>query len=786
MKLRIVLLSSLLAAGATTQQPSQQPSKIPAPPVIGPDVKTDVPRVPKVDRPIQTPRAPRLPQAPPSAKMAPPTSGDSAPIPVPPPQTILHDTVDGRLWSVGGTYKASFGSEGATFLPYFADAERNHPMTFSVHAVAVGGRALPVQAATPTRAKDTVSFDHGSLRAVYELRPRGIEQMFWFDRLPAAGDLRLDVAIATDLRVEPDGDGFAFVDARGRATYSAAVAIDAAGHRLQLASEISDGVISFRVPAAFVAAAELPLCIDPLVSGTQDVYTTSNIHPAWQSDIAYEPSYGEYMVVYERQWSLVDRDVYARRYNFDMSTSTVQVLDSTTIDWSQPRVAANNVANRFLMVAKISNGNVSPYWIGGRMCDAYTGILGAPFDIDRAGLPGHDTGDKINPDVGGDMDYYGPTYFTVVWERVYSATDHDIHMKQVDVNGVLRAASATYIDNSVAFDSYPRISKTDGVSANSTQCWGIAWEHTYSPTDQDIWGAEVRWDGTITVGPVGVDTSSYNTWRPTVSSPLDGTAGYRNYLVAYEEDVGGNNDIVGTIIEQNGFNMGTWNLSLNVNGAWPQYAPTVDSDGARFVVGWTQLYGGSGIDFDTVLATFAWGVQQGLVLQDFAYPGYTTDAEYDMSITSTHAAGSGAGRFGAVWTRYENYGANDYHIETRLYDGMAATGGFSTRVTSCGTDADFQVFGAPLLGGWFRLSQIATAGLRGYLFGYPTSVPLGPCPSCTIGVDGFSLFGTELQIDVPSDPALVGLAFATQGFSLNAGPCLSTLSLSDTLDLVVR
>ena len=37
------------------------------------------------------------------------------------------------------------------------------------------------------------------------------------------------------------------------------------------------------------------------------------------------------------------------------------------------------------------------------------------------------------------------------------------------------------------------------------------------------------------------------------------------------------------------------------------------------------------------------GQVPGLVLQDSAYPGYTTDAEYDMSITSTHADGSGAG-----------------------------------------------------------------------------------------------------------------------------------------------
>jgi len=204
------------------------------------------------------------------------------------------------------------------------------------------------------------------------------------------------------------------------------------------------------------------------------------------------------------------------------------------------------------------------------------------------------------------------------------------------------------------------------------------------------------------------------------------------------------------------------------------------------VVGWTQLYNGFGIDFDTVLGTFGWSLVQGLVLQDSAFPGYTTDAEYDMSITSTHAAGSGAGRYGACWTHYQNNAPNDYLIEARLYDGMALGGGFATRLTACGSDANFAVFGAPVLGGWVHLSQAATTGLRGYVFGFPASIPLGQCPGCTIGVNGNASFGTDLQVEIPSDPSYVGLQFACQGFSFAAGPCLGTVSLSDTLDLVLR
>lgn len=779
MKPLVPLFLGLLSTSAA----AQSPAKVPALPQQGQDLKTTPPAAPKTVLSVGTPRQARPVQLP--AKVA--STGVGAATAPPLPPGILHDTVDGRLWAVGGTYKASFGAEGATFLPYFAEAERNHALQFKVGEATVGGQPIGLHAAAPTRQGDVVAFDHGGLRAVYELRERGVEQMFFFDALPARGELCLSVALATDLRAERDGAGFLFTDPRGRVTYSAAVAVDAAGNRLPIETDLRDGTLQFRVPAQFVADAILPLCIDPLVGGTQNVYTNANTRPVWQSDIAYEPTYGEFLVVFERQWSLADRDVFATRYTHDLATGNLQVLDSSSIDWSQPRVAANNASDRFLMVAKVSNANVSPYWIGGRLVDAGTGTLGLPFDIERNGVAGHLFGDKLNPDVGGDMDYNAPSYFTVVWERALSATDHDIHAKQVTVTGALRTATPILVENSTVFQSFPRISKTNGTPPYATMAWGIVWEHRYSPTDQDVYGATMRWDGTVTVASHVIDGSTANSWRPTVSSPTDGT-GNRYNLVVFESDIGGVGvtDIRGNVIDQNGVYQSSWNLSQNINGQWPQYAPTVDSDGARFVVGWTQIYGGSGTDADTVLATFGYSPNLALVLDDYAFPGFSTDAEYDMSITSTHAAGSGAGRYAATWTRAQIAAPNDYHIEARLYDGMSAAGGATSRATACGTDADYQVFGAPVLGGWVHLSQYATAGLRGYVFGFQANAPLGGCPGCIIGVSGDSTFGSELQIEIPADPSFVGVQLACQGFSFAAGTCFGTVSLSDTLDLVLR
>ena len=52
---------------------------------------------------------------------------------------------DGLVWAIGNTWKASFGAEGFTYVPYFGSAApRNFPVRFQLQAVQVGGEALPL------------------------------------------------------------------------------------------------------------------------------------------------------------------------------------------------------------------------------------------------------------------------------------------------------------------------------------------------------------------------------------------------------------------------------------------------------------------------------------------------------------------------------------------------------------------------------------------------------------------------------------------------------------------
>jgi hypothetical protein len=761
---------------------AQQPAKSPAPLPTGSDIKTAA-----APAPAKTDAHPAIPlQASPDRRRAKTAAAPAAaPGTAPVARGLQYDDAGGSLWVLGETYKACFGGDGATFVPYFAGAPRNFPLRFSVRSAAVGGTALSLAAAPPQRRGALVTFEHGALRAEYELAERSLEQRFVFERLPARGEVRVAVDVATELAATRDGAGFVFGNELGDVTFGAAVALDAAGRRLPIATELEHGVMTFVVPAAFVESARLPLVIDPVVGSTQLVYSNSQSHPAVGSDVAYEPSWGEYCVVVDRQWSLTDHDVFAYRYTFDLSSAVQTTIDVSGACWAEPAVAANNAYDCFLVVAQTSAANSSPFSISGRVLGAGSGTIGAPFDIENPTLPGHFTGDKLHPSVGGDMDYQTPTYFTVVWERVFSPTDHDVHLKQVRADGTLRTVSPILIDNSGSYDSTPRISRTNGTPPYATQCWAIAWLREAALGDNDVYGALVRWDGVVTQPTFGIDAALATAYAPVPSSPTDERDGRRRYLVAFEDYAASTTEVRGTLIDDQSAFLGTWTLTANVNPGWPHFQPAVDSDGARFAVAFTEPYQLTS-DYDVGVLTFGWNSALGLVEQDLAYPGYTTDQEYAPRITATHAEGSGTARYAMSWTRYDLTAPNDTHVDIRLYDGMAAAGGVSTRPTNCGSNATSFFLGTPAIGGVLYFQHANPGGLRGFVFGIPASAPIGPCPGCTLGVAGSAVLGDFLRIEVPADPTFVGVTVSSQSFSFVQGPCLGTISLDETIDVQLR
>jgi hypothetical protein len=172
------------------------------------------------------------------------------------------------LWGFGAHYRTRFGEDQVEFVA--CGAVEGPALQVSLHAQAVG-RGLarqPLPMAEPQERDLTVRYDRGSVVEVYDVRPRAMEQSFVFRELPAGeGDLVVDVQLDTALPVlASTPDRLEFGAAEGGVVIAGVVGIDARGVRAPGSLSFADGVLSLRLPAAFVQTAALPLILDPLMT----------------------------------------------------------------------------------------------------------------------------------------------------------------------------------------------------------------------------------------------------------------------------------------------------------------------------------------------------------------------------------------------------------------------------------------------------------------------------------------------------------------------------------------
>jgi hypothetical protein len=217
---------------------------------------------------------------------------------------------------------------------------------------------------------------------------------------------------------------------------------------------------------------------------------------------------------------------------------------------------------------------------------------------------------------------------------------------------------------------------------------------------------------------------------------------------------------------------------------WPQYRPSVDSDGARFAVTYHERFNGTGTDLDTrvtLVGVFGFQLvpqQSGLALGFSGYP------EFNVKIASRY---SGAGFYHSRYctTNDRDGGTSPFSIDAYTYDGYAA-GGISMRPTACGV-LPMLVSGQPQIGGSVSFDLQAGLAFAGYIVGLPASIPIGPCPGCVLGANGSAVAGNLYTLSLPPQPAFVGLTLSVQGFVFAAtGPCFGQIRISDTADLTIQ
>ncbi len=448
---------------------------------------------------------------------------------------LIDDVGDGTIWAAGPRWKASFGADGFTYIPFLgSDAPRNFPVHLALESVTVGGAPLAFDRTTvATRSgESSVTLDRSGVREVYHLDEASVEQTFVFDELPRSGEIVLRMRVDTELEAYADGAGVAFGSERGGVRYGAATGIAASGARIPLQERLVDGALEIRVPAGELGAEAFPFVVDPILTTFS---VTSDAREQVDVDVAFDGATGVYMIVYEEVQSLADRDVRSVYYN----TNVDLLLNPASIDissenWTGPRVANSAEDSRFLCVA--TRGSiVGSRDVWGRIRDASNGFTGTAFAVST--FPG----DNSAPDVGGFGGSFDTAFpFFVVWENYLSiADDYDVYGQAVGVSGTLEGPLRAIADSPTDDDRRPRMSASSGRSEMSSgrQDYLVAWERVVSANNRDLWTRVVDYTGSTTGHDEWLSYSLGETRNVAVSSQTRSFPGFADeaiYLIVFE------------------------------------------------------------------------------------------------------------------------------------------------------------------------------------------------------------------------------------------------------------
>ena len=754
----ILPLTFLLAAAQGLAPDAGAPQKTVvqrAPAPFAEDLKLDAPPVTKAG--VATPVARPTMQSMPGLVKEALYGADPRPVPgVSRPLDRVHvdEPGDGRVWAMGRRYKLSAGAEGVTYVPFFgSEAPQSYPIRFALRSVTLGGTPVELAAApSPRREAGSVALVHGSaLVERWHLGLDTVEQTFVLDVPQGEGELLLDLAVETELSVTDVVEGVDFTcpapSARGerRVRFGDMTVIDGRGRRYAAPVERSSDGLVLRVPATFLAEATSPLTIDPVVTNFFIDPTRTTV----TADPAYDASTDRWLITSQEEFSATDEDV--RGDMLDGAGNAIpgafEYIDFTTESWRTPMCANNNLSDQFLVVA--SRGAAGSREIWGRTRAAGSNAMSLQFVIANTL-----TGEKVNPDVGGDPVLVGPTYYCVVWQRQFSATDTDIHYQLVSPNTTLLLPNTGYIDDSGStLDFSPEVSKANGVSPFDTQRWNVVFSRVFSPVDTDVYGAQVDWDGDVVTASFPIDLAGADDLFPQASSPLDAPHGERDWAVTYERVVGAEKDIM--LASLRGATNGTTENLSALEGpsvGQLQEAAHITGDGAQYVVTYDELFGTSQSDHDVYCAVVrhSGGTLDVVVAhENLAFSGAS---ERFPRIVSRRDAGGEPGRFAIAWAQDGGLsGVND--IEGVLFDAPATWASVGSTVclglpNSTGEPATFRVLGSDLRADNRLLFDVH--GLPSSSFGFfnmgqnPGSVPVGSGTFC-IGTPFQRLSGQTLN-----------------------------------------
>lgn len=514
---------------------------------------------------------------------------------------------DGSVWVRGEGYKARFSRGGTTFVPFLGSrAPRNFELRLAPPVVSAGGEVLALEDEVDVRCESArAAYDRGGVIEAYALRDRDVEQTYEF-RSRVAGPIVVRIGIGGDLEPRAQGPDLRFEAVHagvswGGVEYGGATAIDVRGRRLELTREFVDGAIEITVPAGFVADAEFPLVVDPVLSA-YGVFAGSSAEEL-NPDVAFGYASQRYLFVSEQVFSATDHDVYSVLREFDGTSiaGSVVYLDSSDDDWRHPSVASQGYQTPFAVVAerRIAAG---PRQVVARLRDG--NALSATTRLDTL-----TSGEAVLPDVaGGDQDLVAGK-FLAAWHTEGTAGDADVQARFFDGAGATIGSVIPIASGAGTREERVSIGK-GSYSGN----YSLTWQVEISPTNHDIQFARIDNTGALITPPVFVDASPSDDTGPVASDPFG--SGSQRVAIAYQRANGGQSDVIVSLVDGAGGTHGVFDVSAldPATAGRDQYDPQVESDQLRFVVTWHEATPG-GVDvfaseFHTVLLEAHAGIQR--------------------------------------------------------------------------------------------------------------------------------------------------------------------------------
>ncbi|MEZ5966278.1 MAG: hypothetical protein R3F56_20750 [Planctomycetota bacterium] len=702
---------------------------------------------------------------------------------MPQDQVVLGSNGADAIWARGATYKAILTSDTFQYVPFFgSDAERDHPLSLTLLAVRTGSTPTMLDEPALRRSGQVLSVERGAVVERYRVGARQVEQDFVI-RERFAGALEVELRVQTELVGQRDRDGLVFASPLGHVHYGDAVLVDAHGDRLPMQTRLVGNTLTLSASAATIAAAVFPITVDPILrTFTAQQSSSALTFP----DIAFSAVSGRYLVVWTVIFSTADYDLHAVEVDRDgnIVPGSLSLLDISTDSWQSGRVAASG--SNFLAVATRTPNGGSARSVWGVTRSVGSNTVGTPFEIS-----GPEFGDKVRPDVGGE--FAAPSAFCVVWQRNFSATDHDIHYRMVTTTGT-PIGSVAQIDNSNGDDYSPRIANSDGALPSQQQVWPVTWVRQVNG-QRDIYGARVRWNGNLDTPTFPIDTAAADDdTEPCPTSLSNDLAGGRYWLVAFTTAARGDQDIYLRVFRDgttpapvhSGFLADREGLSSTVR-VRNQSRPHADTDGSRFAVSYLDEY--SPTDRDIYVSTLYFGMDLFLVEARAALSRSVLDTS-TAGLVANRSGGGEALRFGCVWDL--DSPPTSFAIEGSVYQGVTPNGGFSRRATACGGLQISYASGSPVPapGQTIRFDLSGASGPEVVFLGAPASTVLCRGSTCQLGTTmAVMLLGSTLTLSIPNVPSLIHATIAVQGGAVGTpGGCanLGQAVVSDTVDVTIR